>query len=337
MKVDVLVMTYGEPPEARFFAQWGYSNRILYKLTRMVAPIPKMVVPLIGAMRGWGRTQDWRGLNYSSPLEAITEKQAAGVAKELNAQFPEIEWRVHIGYEFRDPTQAVMLERIRQLGCEELVIVPMYAAESDFTDGITKSDFEAYQSKNGRPLPEAKFVTFHPHHAELADVMTQYILTEAEKLGYSAEDRKKTGLLLGCHGTVIHPPKGVFDTGYCGTTMVYDLLKERLEPHFAAAPIGWFNHRLGGDWTQPTPDKSLKEMMDAGIERFLYFPFGFVADNAETQLEPKAVFEGAHQEYDHLLCVNDNPAFLQMLARVVHYRLDHEPPKHEPLPEHQAA
>ncbi len=337
MKIDVVVMTYGEPPEQKFFPQWSYSNRILYKLTRMVAPIPRLVVPLIGAMRGWGRIKEWNQQNYSSPLELITERQAAGVAQELKSQFPDIEWRVHIGYEFREPSQAVVLDSIRKLGCEELIIVPMYAAESDFTDGVTKKDFEAYQQKNGRPLPEAKFVTFHPHHAELADVMAHYVIEEAEKRGYSEDDRKQTGLLLGCHGTVIHPPPGIFDTGFCGTTMVYELLRDRLQPHFAAAPIGWFNHRLGGDWTQPTADISLQKMVDDGIERFIYFPFGFVADNAETQLEPKAVFDDAGKDYDHLLCVNDNPAFLKMLARVIHYRIDHEPPKYEPLPEHRAA
>lgn len=337
MKVDVVVVTYGEPPQASFLDQWGYSNRILNKLTRLVAPIPKFVVPFLGAWRGYGRMKDWQELNYSSPLESITVQQADGLLRELQALDPAIDWRVHVAYEFRLPSQAQVLERLSREGCENLIVVPMYAAEADFTDGITKRDFEAYMKKNGRPVPEAKFVTFHPHHGELADVMTQYILGEAQKLGYSEDDLKETGLLLGCHGTVLNPPKGITDTGYCGTVMIFEELNKRIAPHFKMTRIGWFNHFLGGDWTQPTADVSLKEMQEAGIKRFIYFPFGFVADNAETQLEPKAVFEDAEQDYDHLACVNTAPAFLQMLARVVRYRLDHEPPKPEPLPMNNAA
>ncbi|MBI1388112.1 MAG: hypothetical protein GC154_06660 [bacterium] len=322
MKVDVLVVTYGEPPEPRFGPQREYSKRILNKLTRLVAPIPAFAVPLLAAWRGYLRMKTWREMNYSSPLESITECQAGGLLAELKQLAPEIDWRVHVAFEFREPSQTEMLNRLRDQGCEHLVTLPMYAAEADFTDGITKRDYNAWRAKNSGATPEAKFVTFRPHQRELADLMAQYVRDEAQKRGYSPEDMKQTGLLLGCHGTVIHPPKGIRDTGYTDTFAIYQLLEERLRDDFRMVRIGWFNHQLGGDWTTPTADDSLKEMRDAGVERFIYYPFGFVADNAETQMEPRGVFEAQDQPYDHLAALNVYPPFLAMLARVVRARLE---------------
>ncbi|MGC9328885.1 MAG: ferrochelatase [Candidatus Hinthialibacter sp.] len=315
MKIDVVLITYGEPEANSFLEQWKFSNRILFKLTRLVAPIPKAAVPLIGAWRGYGRRKTWREERYISPLETITRRQADFTQKALNARNDGNAWRVHIAYEFRRPSLDEVLRQIRDQACEQLILVPMYLPISDFTSGISQRDFQRFQEANGRPLPEARMVVFRSCHREISHVMADYVRRQLENLGIMGEQRKEYGLLLGCHGTVMTPPPGISDAGYCDTKQAYDNLEEELKPEFKSVAIGWLNHRLGGEWTSPTLHASVQTMLDQGIENLIYFPFGFLADNAETQLEGRMILRDLGVEkYHHLPCVNDDPKFMEFLV-----------------------
>ncbi len=318
MKIDVVLITYGEPETTSFFQQWNYSNRILYKLTRLVAPIPKPVVPFLGAWRGYGRKKTWLAEQYASPLESITQRQGLAIQKRLENRGDGHTWRVHIAYEFRDPSLHDLLNRIKDTNCDELILVPMYLAISDFTTGISQSDFRIFQEKYHRPFPESQTVTFRACHKEIAHVMAETIRKRIRELGLTPHWCQNAGLLLGCHGTVMTPPPGIADAGYCDTKQAYDNLEEELRGEFKAVGIGWLNHRLGGEWTTPTLESSAKSMIEQGIRDFVYFPFGFLADNAETQLEGRIVLRNLGiQTYHHLPCLNDDPEFMRFLAEKI--------------------
>ncbi|MDX9753870.1 MAG: ferrochelatase, partial [bacterium] len=206
MKVDVILVTYGEPPLPVFSDQWDFSKRILRKLTRLVAPIPHAVIPLLGALRGIKRVRQWKQEGFTSPLEAITQAQADVLSPLLCELFPEHEWSVTPAYEFRDPTLAQRLDERIQNGTERLVIVPLYVLHSDFTDGITARDLRTYQAQAKQPLPPTTLLSFRPHLDTLAEIMAGYIRTQVRALGLTPEACRETALLCGCHGTGIHPP-----------------------------------------------------------------------------------------------------------------------------------
>jgi ferrochelatase len=315
MRVDVILLTYGEPPSTSFFDQWEYSNNILYKLTRLVAPIPKFVVPLLGAWRGHIRKKTWKEEEYSSPLEEITQNQADALHKEVTTQNSDHDWHVHIAYEFRTPTLDRILTDL-STSTDRIVLVPMYVAISDFTTGISQRDFQQFQKTHNHSLPEAKMVTFRECHMDLAHLMANFIRQQVSSLEISEDSQKRCGLLLGCHGTVIEAPKGIEDTGYCDTKQLYDDLEKLLQDEFQSVAIGWLNHRLGGEWTTPTLETSAQKMIDDQVEQIIYFPFGFIADNAETQLEGRvALRDLGIENYYHLPCVNDDNSFIQFLTQ----------------------
>lgn len=317
MKVDIVMLTYGEPTENRFAEQYEYSRRILLKLTRKVAPIPKFAVPFLAVWRGYTRVNGWRKAGYTSPLEPITERQAEALRGELRVQAPEIDWRVHVAYEFRSPTQHEVLDRLRG-EVERLILLPMYATTGDFTNGFSLADFDEYQRKNGDPHPKAQSICFRPFLDELCDILANYVRDECARLYLDEAEKKEAGLLLGCHGTVMKPPKGINNTGYGDTFAIYKRLERRLIDEFKTVRIGWLNHTLGGEWTSPNAEQSVQAMLEEGIERFIYYPFGFLADNAESQLEGRQVMaDHGVENYIHLECVNTYPPFIAMLARLL--------------------
>ncbi|MBN1478029.1 ferrochelatase, partial [Candidatus Sumerlaeota bacterium] len=135
--------------------------------------------------------------------------------------------------------------------------------------------------------------------------------------GCSGDDCHGMGLLLGAHGTLIEAPEGV-NTGLESTQRFLDRLSERLAPRFAHTSVGWLNHTLGGEWTSPDLETAAADMLERGLRRVVYYPFGFLADNAETQLEGRVILRGFDAlEPLHLQCLNAWPPFVEHLAKRV--------------------
>src|SRR5262249_1206390 len=101
MRRHVVLITSGEPPTPAFAAQLRYSWRILLGLTRLVAPIPAPLLPVIALSRGRQRKQLWTAEHYGSPLEKFTQAQARGLAAALKEEDPSTDWQVAVAYEFR--------------------------------------------------------------------------------------------------------------------------------------------------------------------------------------------------------------------------------------------
>src|ERR1041385_7619372 len=81
---------------------------------------------------------------------------------------------------------------------------------------------------------------------------------------------------------------------------------------------GWLNHVYGGRWTEPAIEDALRQVAEAGFQRVVYYPYGFVADNAESELEGRVALRGRPELVAlHLPCLNDSRVYLAALARQV--------------------
>jgi protoheme ferro-lyase len=308
---NVVLLTYGEPPTPDFFSQLRYSWRILLGLTRSVAPIPPAVVPIIALARAHFRWRLWSRERYGSPLERLTRVQAEGLHMALDARQPEVRWRVHVAYEFRDPLLLCLLESLPE--SEPVDIVPMYAAESAFTHEISRRMIDAWRRfPHGRPAP----IRVMPALDEeaLAEVSARLIDRELSRRGIGGRD---WALVLAAHGTLLEPPRPM-ETGRLATERIGGAIAKRLESRFGTIVQGWLNHVYGGRWTEPPIEEALRRVVNAGFRRAVYFPFGFLADNAESQLEGRIALRGQQSlEAVHLDCLNAAPELLDLIARQV--------------------
>lgn len=305
----VVLVTYGEPPRADFFAQLKYSWRILLGLTRSVAPIPMAVLPIIALARARFRVKLWSDEKYESPLEPITEAQARGLCAALARKAPAVEWRVHVAYEFRDPLLVDQLERIPR--DEAVDVIPMYVAESAFTHEISRRTLAEWLRRGGKNRPAPARVLPGLDEESFADIAAGHVLSEIRRRDIGGSD---WAMVIAAHGTLLAPPKPI-DTGRGATECVAAGVAERCSGGFGKIQIGWLNHVYGGEWTKPPADEALHMVAEAGYRKVVYFPFGFSADNAESQLEGRIALRTQPQlTAVHLPCVNDAPAFLDALA-----------------------
>jgi ferrochelatase len=308
----VVLLTYGEPPTPEFFSQLKYSWRILLGLTRSVASIPAPVLPLIAVSRGRKRNQMWTEEKYGSPLEAITRAQAQGLSAALDTVAHDESWRLHVAYEFRDPLLTTMLGRLPE--GKPVYIVPMYVADSAFTHEISRRTIEAWT--RGR-APRSAPVQVLPalDEEQLAKLMAAHVREKLTDRGIATG--KDWALVLAAHGTLLEPQRPI-ETGREATERICAAIARRLKPDYGLIVNGWLNHTMGGRWTEPPADVALKQVAEAGYRRVVYFPYGFLADNAESELEGRQVLRTqGWAEVVHLPCVNAAPAFLTELARYV--------------------
>jgi protoheme ferro-lyase len=302
----VVLVTYGEPPTPAFGAQLSYSWRILVGLTRTVAPIPAALVPLIAIARARARNRLWSRETYRSPLEPITRAQADRLRDELIAESGSPDWRVHVAYEFRRPLVAEALATIP--GDEPIVIVPMYAADSAFTHALSREVVRRLSP--GRTAPADVLPALDAER--LADVSAAHVLGELE--GRPDRLGPTVALVLAAHGTVLKPPRPI-DSGLNATTRLCDAITRRLGSSFGLVVSGWLNHSRGGPWTVPPIEEALQRAAGAGFSRAVYYPYGFLADNAESQLEGRLALRG-QPGLDALQvpCLNESPRLAGALA-----------------------
>ena len=322
--VEVLCLTYGEPPENTWAAQTTYSLSILNRLTRRVAPIPLYITPLIAARRGWIRAKTFRKLNWRSPLEEISARQVAALEQRLKAARPDLDFRARLVLEFRPPYLQNVLGLMVANHPDELIIQPLYVADSDFTSGVSQTDLQNFHRKlSGRHgVPAPKYVEGFGFDERAGECFARFIMRKCDEAGWNAEQLKKSVLILGAHGTIIRPPIGV-NNGARETRYVYGLIRKHVKHHFKSVRIGWLNHTVGGEWTFPTVGQAAEESQKQGIRSTVYMTFGFMGDNGETQLEGPAQLN--EYTWDSQLVIpspNDDPEFMDLLSTRVLERLD---------------
>lgn len=306
----VVLVTYGEPPTPAFVEQLAYSWRILLGLTRTVAPIPLPLVPLIALARARSRNRTWRAYRYASPLEPITARQARRLENALAAGDGGAVWRVHVAYEFRRPLLGDVLAAVP--ADEPLWVAPMYAADSAFTHALSRRTVAAHQAAWSRA--QAVVVLDAIDADILADLSAAHVLAQADDGGWRGQD---VALVLAAHGTLVDPPKPI-DTGLAATDALCRAITTRVESHFGMVVNGWLNHTRGGRWTDPPIEEALTRVAAAGYTRVVYYPYGFLADNAESELEGRVALERLPSvESRHLPCLNDSPQLAGALARQI--------------------
>ena len=303
----IVLVTYGEPMTPAFIDQLVYSWRILLGLTRTVADIPAPLIPVIALSRARGRNALWKKHDYSSPLEPITLAQAAQLRNAL-ATHSDDRWTIHVAYEFRDPLLSTVIGQLPRN--ETVVVVPMYAADSSFTHDLSRTTVR--NLNQGRT---ARTVVLPAIDIDLlARVSADHVM---HALGSDTASTSTAALVLAAHGTLLKPSKPI-ETGLLATERLRCRIEQHLSGSFGIVVNGWLNHTRGGQWTDPPIEEALKRVSDAGFRDVVYYPYGFLADNAESQLEGQLAAAGRPElKVRFVRCLNGSPDLAQVIASQV--------------------
>ena len=318
-RVGVLLVNLGTPDGAGYWPMRRYLREFLSD--RRVIEWPRAVwYPILhgivlntrprksGALYAsiWNRELD------ESPIRTFTRSQAEKLAAELATE-PEIavDWAMRYG----SPPIAERLQRLKDDGCERILIFPLYPQYSATTTAtVNDKAFDALKAMRWQPA--IRIVP--PYHDEpvYIDALAESVEAHLARLDFEPEI-----VIASYHGL----PQSYFRKGdpyHCHCQKTSRLL---------AARLGWpkgkllttFQSRFGPEeWLQPYTDRTVERLAREGVKRLAVINPGFVSDCLET-LEEIAVRAGERfhanggERFSHIPCLNDGAAGMRVIRSLV--------------------
>jgi len=320
-KYAVVIATYGEVEKLTLRNLWPSSRRIVKVITRQIVKVPKLLIYFIADYRSTRHYIDWRLHNYESTLVETNRIQTGLIASRLRKSdhpvFSSVDVEIKEAYYFVPPYLEDTLEELRET-YDGVVVVPMIPVESAFSCGVAcQMISDVYADKRFEKVRVLNKLWQDP---ELHRIYIDYLFQRVDR-GYILKG-SKTGLVLVIHGTLVrdragNPPR-VF-TGLDETSAFFEAIKKRItsDPRnvFHEIRQGCMNHSAGGQWTDDTIEKALEEFRADGYDSVVMFPYGFFADNSETEYEAQTLLDKSSIAYkQYIRCINGSPDFAGWLS-----------------------
>lgn len=251
-----------------------------------------------------------------SPLKVHTQRQALllrGYLGERTKPPPAVDW----GMRYGSPSVADALWRLREQGCDRVLVIPLYP---QYSASATASAYDAvFQALSRmRNVPALRLVKqFHDHPG--------YIMALAQSVTdhWMANGRAER-LVISFHGV----PRFALDRGdpyHCQCQKTARLLAESLALK-ADQYLVTFQSRFGrAQWLKPYTLDTLRELARRNVKSVDVVCPGFVSDCLETLeeigIENRAAFLTAGGgEFRYIPCLNERDGWIRALTDIA---LDH--------------
>ena len=320
-KIGVLLVNLGTPdaptPEAvkRYLAEF-LSDRRVVEIPQLVwQPILRGIILNTRPKKSaHAYAQVWT--KAGSPLAAITAAQARALQARLGGAV-QVGWAMRYG----NPALGTELARLKQAGCERILIAPLYPQYSGATTGsVIDAAGAALKAMRWQPairtLPPYYDDPFH------IEALHSDIAAQLGRLSFRPEV-----LLLSFHGM----PERTLQLGdpyHCHCRKTARLLGEALKGDCPALRIETsFQSRFGrAKWLEPSTEFVLRAEAVKGTAALAIAAPGFAADCLETREElairgRDLFLGGGGRQFAALDCLNDGAAGMAMLEGLVRREL----------------
>ncbi|OAN18521.1 ferrochelatase [Photobacterium jeanii] len=311
-KYGVLLVNLGTPDEPtaagvkRFLAEFLHDKRVVDMTRWLWCPILHGVILPIRSPKVAKLYQSvW--MDDGSPLMVYSQRQ-----KEQLKQL--IDVPVEIGMTYGSPSIASGLETLKQQGCEQVLVLPLYPQYSQTTTAAVFDKLAKSVAATPK-LPELRFVNHYYDHPDYISALAQSAQTFWDQHG------KPDYLLCSYHGI----PKRYADNGdpypeHCDRTTA--LLADQLEMPREQMSMSYQSIFGREEWLKPYTDKTIEALAKKGVKRLDVMCPAFSVDCLETleeiAEECKEVFiEAGGETFNLIPCLNDNDAHIAMMASLV--------------------
>jgi protoporphyrin/coproporphyrin ferrochelatase len=323
-KYAVIVTTYGEVEDVTIRNLWPSSRKILKAVTRQIVHIPAALIYFIADYRSTKHYIKWKINHYQSSLLAVNRAQTERLSEALAASrspfLSTIEVDVTDAYYFVLPSLEEKLQQLRSY-YDGVVVVPMIPVESAFSCGVAcQMVVDSYGESS---FSQVRVLSKLWNDERLHNIYANYLFGQiAAPLQRKKKSGGRIGLVLVIHGTLVKDragnPPPLF-TGLVETIAFFTAMKQTIMAHpgniFTQVRQGCINHSRGGEWTSETIEKALAEFKAEGYDGVVMFPYGFFADNSETEYDScKKLEKAAFPLFQYVRCINDTPEFICWLS-----------------------
>ena len=320
-RIGVLLVNLGTPDEPSPRAVRRYLKEFLSD--RRVVEIPRLVWwPILNGIvlntrpkkSAHAYAQVWS--EDGSPLSAITKAQTGELQSRLGDGI-----MVSYGMRYGNPALGSEVQRMKDAGCERILIAPLYPQYSGATTA-TVADAVGVRLAMMRWQPALR--SLPPYYDDPLHIgaLKADLSRQLDALDFAPEV-----LLLSFHGM----PQRTLELGdpyHCHCQKTARLLREALAGDHPGLRIELsFQSRFGrAKWLEPATDAVLAAEAQKGTRRLAIAAPGFSADCLETREElairgREQFTEAGGEQFAALDCLNTSPAGMNMLEALVRREL----------------
>ncbi|WP_420548464.1 ferrochelatase [Curvivirga sp.] len=287
-------------------------------------PIRWLIAKLISTRRAPIAQEIYKELGGSSPLLPNTEAQAAALDSYLSENLAEdIEAKTFIAMRYWHPFAAETVQKVKDWGADEIVLLPLYPQFSTTTSESSIHDWKKWAAKLGLKKPTQSICCYPTHDGFINAVSA---LVEASLTELAAKDIKSDiRILYTAHGL----PQKVVDGGDPYQWQVEQTAKaiaERVSDTFADfKDSDWrccYQSRVGPlEWIKPyTEDEIIQAGQDG--KALVVVPIAFISEHSETLVELDIEYKELAEEngikhYSRVATVDCHPEFIKSLGELV--------------------
>ncbi|HIF9412270.1 TPA: ferrochelatase [Photobacterium damselae] len=311
-KYGVLLANLGTPSEPttagvkRFLAEFLHDHRVVDTNRFIWCPILHgIILPTRSPKVAKLYQSIW--MDGGSPLMVYSQSQREKLEQQLAVP-------VELGMTYGEPSLLSGLDKLKQRGCERILVLPLYPQYSTTTTAAV-FDRIAKDLKQRSDLPELRFVNQYFDHPEYIAALAHSAKTFWQQHG------EPDYLLCSYHGI----PQRYADNGdpypeQChGTTaalaQALDMPREKMSMSFQSI----FGRE---EWVKPYTEGTIRALAQKGVKRLDVMCPAFSVDCLETLEEIagecKEVFlEAGGEAFNLIPCLNDSEDHIHLMTTLV--------------------
>ncbi|MEL5848694.1 MAG: ferrochelatase [Candidatus Igneacidithiobacillus chanchocoensis] len=252
-------------------------------------------------------------LDEGSPLRVYSQRLAEGLQALYDAEQPG-RVQVTLAMRYGQPSVAAGLRSLRDAGCREMLVVPLYP---QYAAATTASIFDAVAAelRTWRNLPELHFLRDWHQDPRYIGALARSVQRQWQEHG------RPQRLLISFHGL---PARNIAlgDPYRAECEKSTELLVAALGLQ-EGEWVQTFQSRFGpARWLEPYTAVTLKELGSQGVERLDCLCPGFVTDCLETleevAVEGKDIFlHAGGKEMHYIPCLNDDAEWIADFRQII--------------------
>ena len=316
-RVGVLLVNLGSPdaPDVpsvkRFLGEFLSDPRVIEIPAILWQPILRLLILNLRPRTTAGNyAKVWTA--EGSPITAITRKQAEALHGAFGNNVT-VDWAMRYGTR----SIAERLKALMDLGCDRILLAPMYPQYSAATNA-TVVDAANAAIADWRWQPALRTLPPYYDNSDHIDALAQSVID-----GVAGLDFVPQLIVTSFHGM----PKRTLDQGdpyHCQCQKTGRLLQDALAARGVTIPVKvTFQSRFGrAEWLRPYTDGTLETLAEQGIHRIAVVCPGFAADCLETleevAMEGRETFlEHGGTHFAYLPCLNTSDVGIAMLKTLL--------------------
>jgi ferrochelatase len=321
-RIGVLLVNLGTPDATDYWSMRRYLKEFLsdprvIETNRLVWWFVLNFIVLSTRPQKRGRDYDkiWNREKNEGPLKTITRAQAEKLGAALGDQRLVVDWAMRYG----NPSIPSRLEALMALGCDRILVVPLYPQYAAATTAtVADKVFEALSRM--RRQPTVRFAPPYYNEPVYIDAVADSVAAASAKSSW-----KPDVILASFHGV----PKDCVEKGdpyaeQCAESV--RLLRARLVLDEQKLRLA-FQSRFGrAEWLRPYTDETVRELAQSGVKNLMVVTPGFSADCLETleeiAVENAEIFRHAGGEnFLAVPCLNDSDGGMRVIRTIVQREL----------------